>query len=141
VLAYPIELTPDDNGTLLVTCPDLPEVTTFGENERDALNHAVDAVEVALASRIAPGEPVPPPSLPAGRLAAPLPALSAAKVELYRALAAAGLGVSDLAARMGVGAGAAEALLDLDRPTPLPQLEAAFRSIGKRLGIAVLDAA
>ena len=32
-LTYPIKLEPDDNGTLLVTCPALPEVTTFGKNE------------------------------------------------------------------------------------------------------------
>jgi antitoxin HicB len=141
VLAYPIELTPDDNGTLLVTCPDLPEVTTFGEGEPDALRHAVDALEAALASRIAAGEPVPAPSAPGGRLAVPLSALIAAKVELYRALTATGLGVPGLAAQLGIGASAAAALVDLDRPTPLPQLEAAFRSLGKRLEIAVLDAA
>ena len=32
-LAYDIKLEPDDNGTFLVTCPALPEVTTFGETE------------------------------------------------------------------------------------------------------------
>jgi hypothetical protein len=37
---YPIELTPDDNGTLLVTCPDLPEVTSFGVDEADAIARA-----------------------------------------------------------------------------------------------------
>jgi hypothetical protein len=26
-LAYHVELTPDDNGTVMVTCPALPEVT------------------------------------------------------------------------------------------------------------------
>ena len=29
-LTYPVVLTADDNGTLLATCPDLPEVTSFG---------------------------------------------------------------------------------------------------------------
>jgi hypothetical protein len=31
MLAYMIKLTPDDNGTFLVTCPAFAEVTTFGE--------------------------------------------------------------------------------------------------------------
>ena len=42
-LRYPIKLELDDNGTLLVTCPALPEVTTFGENEEDAKRRAADA--------------------------------------------------------------------------------------------------
>lgn len=51
VLGYDVVLTPDDNGTLLVTCPALPEVTTFGENEAAALAHAADAIEEAVCSR------------------------------------------------------------------------------------------
>jgi len=51
---YPLVIEPDDNETLLVTCPDLPEVTTFGEDEEDALQHASDAIEEALAARMAP---------------------------------------------------------------------------------------
>ena len=31
MLAYPVVLEPDDNGTLLVTFPDVPEAVTFGE--------------------------------------------------------------------------------------------------------------
>ena len=33
----PVKLTKDDNGTLLVTAPDLPEVGTFGRDVADAL--------------------------------------------------------------------------------------------------------
>ena len=44
---------PDDNGTLFVAWPSLPEVTTIGESEGDALIHAEDAVEEALAYRLA----------------------------------------------------------------------------------------
>jgi len=32
---YPVQLELDDNGTLLVTCPDLPEVTTWGEDAEE----------------------------------------------------------------------------------------------------------
>ena len=44
-MIYPIVLQPDDNGTFLVVCPDLPEVTTFGEDLEDALQLATNAVE------------------------------------------------------------------------------------------------
>ncbi len=58
---YAIILTPDDNGTLLVTCPDLPEVTRSGEGEEDAMQRAGDAIEEALAARIARREEIPAP--------------------------------------------------------------------------------
>ena len=44
-MRYAIELTPDDNGTVMATCRDLPEVTSFGEDEDIARMRAVDAVE------------------------------------------------------------------------------------------------
>ena len=62
MLAYPMVLEPDDNGTLLVTFPDVPEAVTFGENEADALKHAVEALETMLAARIADQEDLPLPS-------------------------------------------------------------------------------
>src|SRR3546814_12886371 len=64
MLRYPIELTRDDNGTFLVTCPDLPEVTTFGEDAEAAAAHASDAIEEALAARAATGRNIPEPSAP-----------------------------------------------------------------------------
>ena len=59
MLGYRIKLVPDDNGTALVTCPALPEVTTFGEDEADALRRAVGAIEEALAARMADGDDIP----------------------------------------------------------------------------------
>jgi predicted RNase H-like HicB family nuclease len=60
-LPYRILLEPDDNGTFLVTCPALPEVTTFGKNRRDVAVRAGDAIEEALAARISDGQNVPLP--------------------------------------------------------------------------------
>ncbi len=54
-LPYRILLEPDDNGTFLGTCPALPEVTTFGKNKLEAMVHARDAIEEALAARISEG--------------------------------------------------------------------------------------
>ena len=59
MLGYRIKIEPDDNGTLLVTCPALPEVTTFGDDEADAMRRAVGALEEAIAARMADGEDVP----------------------------------------------------------------------------------
>src|SRR6267154_379000 len=103
---YPVVLEPDDNGTWLVICPDLPEVPTWGEDQEDALRHAADAIEEALAARMAHREPIPEPSRrqamaastgrrkiksPIAAKARPvirvpsLPPLTDAKVALYRA--------------------------------------------------------
>ena len=44
MLTYPIVLE-DDDGTLLATSPDFPELTTFGIDRDEALARAVDALE------------------------------------------------------------------------------------------------
>ena len=75
-MRYAVTLAPDDNGTVLVAVPDLPEVHTFGEDRADALSRAVDAIETALMGRIAAREDIPPPSAATGDFVA-LPTLSA----------------------------------------------------------------
>ena len=81
---YPVVLEPDDNGTLLVTCPDLPEVTTWGEDADDALRHAADAIEEALAARIAHRDEIPEPSPSHGR---PVPNLRRDKQPAHKVYA------------------------------------------------------
>ena len=49
---YQIEITPDDNDTFLITCPDLPEVTTFSEKLEDVGFYAQKAIDEALAARL-----------------------------------------------------------------------------------------
>jgi hypothetical protein len=39
-----VDLIPDDNDILLVTSSDFPELTTFGEDRKDALEKAVGAL-------------------------------------------------------------------------------------------------
>ena len=51
----------DDEGTFLVTCPDLPEVTTFGETMEDAIGYGMDAVNCAIAGRLAHFDEIPVP--------------------------------------------------------------------------------
>jgi antitoxin HicB len=53
-----LRLTPDDNGTILVTCPDLPGMVTFGEDRQDALRHALDAIEEWLAAAKSDGRTI-----------------------------------------------------------------------------------
>ena len=140
MLGYPIELTPDDNGTLLVTCPDLPEVTTFASDRAEALLRARDAIEEALAHRVADLVGIPPPSPAAGRPVAALPTLSLAKVELYRAMRADGLASAELADRLGVPKAAIDWMLDLNHRTARPEREMAIRALGRQLGLGASEA-
>lgn len=58
---YEIVLKPDDNGTWLVTAPAFPEVVSFGEAQEDPCRNARNAIEEAIAHRIAHGEDIPAP--------------------------------------------------------------------------------
>ncbi len=158
---YFVTLTPDDNGTLLVTCPDLPEVTTFGADPDDALQRAADAIEEALAARITRREDIPaptpqstvklgrrrirlsPPTSPAGpnRRMVRLPPLTNAKVGLYRAMRADGISKAELARRLGWHGPQVDRLFDLNHRTTIEHLDQALRAIGKRLDVSVQDAA
>ena len=84
VRTYPINLQPYDNGTLLVTSDDFPELTTFGENEAEALLHAADALKVMMAQYLRRGLPIPPAFPARGRptVAVHVPPISDSPVRL-----------------------------------------------------------
>jgi antitoxin HicB len=140
MLGYRIKLEPDDNGTLLVSCPALPEVTTFGENEADAIHHAVGAIEEAIAARMAAGEDVPEGHQRGPRLVR-LPALTVLKVELYRQLREAGMTRAELARRLGWKRESVDRLFRLDHASRLEQIEAAFAALGQAVSVSVHAAA
>lgn len=140
MLAYPITLESDDNGTLLVTCPLLPIVLTYGETEADARRHAIDAIETALASMIADGETIPRPVGERGDTVR-LPARTGLKVELYWALREAGITRAELQRRLGWKRESVDRLFRLDHGSKLEQLEAAFAALGRELSLDVRAAA
>ena len=61
MLTYPVILEVDED-YILVTSPDFPELTTFGEDADEALMRAVDAFEEAISARIYDGRDIPTPS-------------------------------------------------------------------------------
>jgi antitoxin HicB len=135
MLSYPIKLTPDDNDTLFATSPDFPELKTFGDDRDDALMHAVDALETAIAYRIAHREDIPRPSR--GRIRATLPTQTAMKVFLYQAMREQGLRKADLARRLTWHAPQIDRLFDLKHASRVDQMDAAFAAIGRRLEIGL----
>ncbi len=61
MLEYPARLT-KDGPNILVTFRDVPEAITFGANEKEALENAVDALETGLSFYINYGKDCPKPS-------------------------------------------------------------------------------
>jgi antitoxin HicB len=139
-MRIPVTLQPDDNGTLLVTAPDLPEVATFGETEADALTRAYDAVMTALIGRMHNREPIPPPGSPS-RHSITLPALVEVKLALYSAMLADDVGKAELARHLGWHMPQIDRLLSLNHASRVNGIEAAFRALGRELRLRVRKAA
>jgi len=138
---YPVILTPDDNGTFLVTCPDLPEVTTFGEDREDALQRAADAIEEALAARIAHREDIPAPSRASGRPRVVMPILTAAKIELYVTARQQGVTKAALGRRLDLHGPQVDRLFNVRHSSRIEEIDRALRTMGKRLEVSISDAA
>jgi antitoxin HicB len=142
MLRYPVKLSRDDNGTLLVTAPDFPEVATFGEDEADAPIRGADAIATAMQGRISDRQDIPrPSSLKRGQKLATLSALTWAKLELYRAMLDTKTNKSALARRLQVHPPQVDRLLDLDHDSRLDQIENAARAMGRELHIELRPAA
>jgi antitoxin HicB len=135
-LAYRVNLEKDDNGTLLVTCPALPELTTFGDDEADAMAHAVNAIEEALAARINDDQDIPESDTKGSRLVR-LPALTALKVELYRQLRKDKITRAELVRRLHWNRESVDRLFRLDHNSKIGQIESAFEALGRKLDIEV----
>jgi len=101
MLDYPVNLRPDD-GTVLVTFPDVPEAITFGADEDEALLYTVDALESALSFYVDDHRPLPTPSkLKRGQNTVRPSALECAKLGVYQVMVDQGIGRAKLARRLG----------------------------------------
>ncbi len=130
---YPITLTPDDNGTLLVTSPMFDELVTFGDDAADARHHAWSAVYVALADRMGRGEAIPAPLRDAPRDApyVEVPLNIQMKLALYLALREQGKSRMDLMHALGwTQRESVDRLFRLHHHSRLEQYQAAFDALG-----------
>ena len=135
-LTYPVNLERQEDGSVLVSFPDIPEALTEDATEKEALAEAEDCLVAALGGYIQARRAIPRPSPGCGRALVPLPALVAAKSALYSAMCAEGVGNTALAERLGVTEGAVVRLVDLDHRSHIGQVEAALRALGQGLVIA-----
>lgn len=125
----------------MVTCPDLPELSSIGKDEADAMREAIDGIETALQARMQDRRGIPEPgALKRGQRLVELPPLSVAKLGLYQAMRECDMRKSDLARLLDVHMPQIDRLLDLRHKSKLEQVEAALHAIGYRIELSVLAA-
>lgn len=132
-MKYPLILTPDDNDTFLVTSPDFPELTSFGEGEADALKHGALALQEAIAGRMSSFTEIPQSS--AGDYLVHVPLALALKVELYWALADAGMTRADLMRATGWSRTKVDRLFNPNHESKLAQIEEAFAALNRTVTV------
>jgi antitoxin HicB len=142
-MSYPAEIAQHPQGKdWVVKFPDLKGTNTGADTLDGALDEAADCLGSYLAMLIVNRKPIPEPSAVKGkqRLIA-VPLWIAPKVALYRALQEKGISNSELARRLGVRETIVRRMLDPDHATKSTRLEGALRAVGKRLLVAIDDAA
>jgi antitoxin HicB len=134
-LSYPVHLAAADEGGFVATFPEVPEAITQGEDEREALARAVDALETALRSYVDGGRDLPK-AAKSRRTVRPS-ALVCIKLAIYQAMRDQGVKKSELARRLGWHMSQVYRLLDLTHASRLDQVEAALTSLGHSLKVKV----
>ena len=134
---YPVTLTKDGTN-LLVTFKDIPEAITFGKNEEEALENAIDALETGLSFYVDARKPLPKPSKAkrGQKIIAPS-ALESAKLGVYQAMMDQGIKKAELARRLGWHMPQIDRLFDLKHSSKFDQIEAAATVLGCHIEITV----
>lgn len=140
MLRYPVKLEREGKW-ILVSFPDVPGVHTYGNSRKQALERGADAVETMFMAMMADKKEIPLPPGIKGRNFVELPALTEAKILLYRTMRSLGIGKAELARRLGWHMPQVDRLLDLRHASRLDQLEQAFRVLGRQLTIKIHEAA
>ena len=127
----------NENG-FVVTCRDLPQLITQGENQANALEQAKDAMDEVFATYMKQGLEFPVVSRKrAGEYFVSPPAGTMAKAALYVAMKESGISRVQLAKRLGVDEKEVRRMLDPHYGSKLPRIAEAIGLLGKRLVIGL----
>ena len=141
-LRYPAIFSRDRAGRVLVRFPDLHGVATDGEDLAEAMLEAIDCLGSDLSIRMQQKEEVPAPSIQKrGQKLVPVPLWLAPNLALYVAMRERRMTNSELARKLGCSETVVRRMLDPEHHTKPEKLQAALEVLGKRLTIAVGDAA
>jgi antitoxin HicB len=137
-MRYPVTVHPEPEGGCWLSFPDVPEAKTNGDNEADALSHALDCLETAFDIYFDANELVPLPSEPKRRQhTIEVPASVAAKILLHNELIAQRVRPSELARRMKIPRQEMTRLLDPRHTTKIDSIALALSALGKHLELSL----
>jgi antitoxin HicB len=128
---YELAIQPDGD-TWLVTAPQFEEVVTFGSTQEEACRNGLNAIEEAIAARIADGEDIPFPmkdTTGRGRFVE-VPAMVYLKAALYMIMRGKGWTRADLMRALGCHREHVDRLFRLDHNSRLDAMEDAFKALG-----------
>jgi antitoxin HicB len=130
-------------GGYVVTFPDFGYGATQGETDEEAMLMAQDLLMLTIGDYIRDSRPLPLARRQRGPKFRPvvLPALQAAKVDLYTTFLESSLKKAELARRIGIPKTHIERLFSLRHHSRLNQIESAFAALGKRLHVEARNAA
>jgi antitoxin HicB len=140
-MQYLAKFTPDKDGGILVTFPDIPEAITGGETEQEALANAEQALELAILTYAKEGRPLRearrhPDSGGSYRVVFVTAAIFA-KLALIEAFRESGMTKVAFARKLGKAETEVRRMLDPYHQTKLATIEAGLRALGKRLVVDV----
>jgi antitoxin HicB len=142
VYAYPVVFRRDRNGTTIAIIPDVPGTMTIGADRDEAFERIHGALVAMLAARLEDHEPIPTPSHPGrGQRVATLTPLVAAKLSIHEALSVRPKSLAGLRKRLDWNEARLRGVLDLRRRGRFEDVERLLKLLGKRLIVAVENAA
>lgn len=127
-----------DGDSILATCPALPEVASVGDNENEALQSVVEAMELAIECRIADREEIPVPNkVKKGLHPVHIHARVLIKAQLHNMMLEKGVRKAEMARRLGVHMPQVDRMLNPKHSTKLDTLRLAFESLGAHLQVDI----
>ena len=137
-MRYPVKIERDDNGTYLVTFPDVPGAVTYGDTREQASQRAPDAVLTVFDALMKDRRDIPEPSPTNDRPSIELPALEVIKIGIYRAMRDAHVSKSELARRLDWHLPQVDRVLQMRHASRLDQVESALGVLGRQLEVRVV---
>lgn len=140
-LEYPVDLSTDRDGRVLVQFPDIPEALTDGADRMEALREAEDCLEEAVAGYLRRRKDLPVPSTAAGRTLVAVPFQTATKAALYLAMSAGGISKAELARRLRCDEAYVRRMLNPRHNTRADKLQDALAACGSNLLVVTVNVA
>jgi antitoxin HicB len=137
-LCYPASVKNYGTRTVGLFFPDIPEAATVGKTLSEAIDHAPDALVVALSAYVDNGRPIPAPSrVKRGQPVVCLPPMAGLKLAIHDAMVQQGLTQAALGERLGIDGRQVRRILDLDHESKFSQIEAALAALGLRAAVSI----